>query len=823
VTPIRNALESASRLAALKRLNLTDSRAQQNFDRLTRLAQRLLGVPISLFSLIDDKRQYLRSAQGLTGMHAEESELPLERSLCRHVVEAGEPLAIADVREHPLMQGNPAIAENGVVAYLGIPVFSSDGFAVGAFCAIDTKPRTWRADEVELMVELTGFFGSLEDVAAAKTAQAKLRWALDQVVRQQFALDQHAIVAVTDLKGTITYANDKFCEISGYTREELLGQNHRILKSGLHPKEFYRDMYQTISQRKVWRGEICNRAKDGHLYWLASTFVPFIDQEGKLEQYVAIRSDITAIKRLTEELLFTQARLRTFVEHSPAAVAMFDRDMRYLLASRQWHTDYQLEGRDVIGLSHYEVFPEISERWREDHRACLSGAVIRTDADLLLRSDGSKQWLSYEVRPWHQTDGSIGGVVMFTRDITQHKLAEAERERLEQKLMETQKMESLGVLAGGIAHDFNNILTGIMGNNSLALNELPSGSPIREHLDSVNESSHRAAELIKQMLAYSGRGRFVIQKLDLSRVVEETSQLLGISISKKINLHYNLGRGLPAVDVDASQISQIIVNLVINASEAIGDWPGEVLISTGQMQVDKDFLAKDGLSNPLEPGEYVFVEVMDNGSGITPENLKRIFEPFFTTKFTGRGLGLAAALGIVRSHKGAFSVATEVGRGTHFKMLIPCSSGELEVPAVQPLEDHVWRGKGNILIIEDEETVRVTLERILIWLGFAVVIACDGREGVAKFSSAPGGFALVLLDLTMPQLDGAQVFAEIRRLNPTVPVVLMSGYNEKDATAHFADHGLAGFIQKPFDIPTLQSTLKTALARGIVPGPPCGL
>ena len=943
----QNALESASRLAALKRLNLLDSREDEDFDRLTRLAQRLLKVPICLFSLIDDQRQFFKSAQGLTGRLAEARQMPLRHSFCQHAVVTGKPVVIDDARGNALVRENPVIRDFGFVAYLGIPVFTADGFAVGCFCVIDTRPRIWTQEEVGLLGELTGLLGQLEKGLEFSTAEAKLRRALDQVARQQFALDQHAIVAATDINGAITYANDKFCEISGYSREELLGKNHRLLKSGVHSPEFFCELYATISQRKVWHGDFCNRAKDGHLYWVATTIVPFIDQDGNLEQYVAIRSEITPLKQLTEELRFSQERLasvfealadglvvrdgsgrvlstnsaaehilgvkrtqligatfdearlraicedgspfpiethpfvqtlrtgqpkrdivmgiyrpdntlvwisvntqpihdadskvvavvsgftditmrlkadralrdseallRTFVQHAPAAVAMFDRAMRYLVASRQWYIEYHLGDRDITGLTHYEVFPEIPERWKEDHRNCLAGAIIRADADPFLRADGSKQWLSYEVRPWHHMDGSIGGIVMFTRDITESKQAQEERGRFEQKLMETQKLESLGVLAGGIAHDFNNILTGIVGNNSLALLEIPADSPVREYLLGVREASQRAADLIRQMLAYSGRGRFVIQKLDLSRIVEETTQLLGISISKKVRLNFNLERKLPPVEVDAAQISQVIMNLVINASEAIGDRPGEIGVNTGLFRADEEYLSQAEISDQLVPGDYVFLEVVDNGCGIQPENLKRIFDPFFTTKFTGRGLGLAAVLGIVRGHKGTLRVSSEVGRGTTFKMLLPCAAGALAPPSQAPAGDAARPGSaaGNILVVEDEETVRNTVRRILMALGYSVVLAVDGREGVEIFAKAPERFNLILLDLTMPRLDGAEVYAEIRRINEQIPVVLMSGYSEQEAAAHFSIERLAGFIEKPFDLDTLKQVVKTALS-----------
>ncbi|MFT3781855.1 MAG: PAS domain S-box protein [Nibricoccus sp.] len=626
-------------------------------------------------------------------------------------------------------------------------------------------------------------------------------------------------LVVRDLSGKVLSANPAAERILGFSPGQLAGETfstaklHAIHEDGRAFPAEAQPFVHTLKTGEPTRDVVMGVCRpDGAIVWISINTQPIKNADGAVVAVVSSFADITRRLKADKALRDSEALLRTFVEHAPAAVAMFDRNMRYLAASRQWYSDYHLAHRDIIGMTHYEVFPEIPERWKEDHRNCLAGAVIRAEADLFIRADGSRQWLSYEVRPWHHMDGSVGGIVMFTRDITQLKLAQEEREKFEQKLKETQKLESLGVLAGGIAHDFNNILTGIVGNNSLAEALLPADSPVHEQLRGIAEASQRAADLIRQMLAYSGRGRFVIQKLDMSRIVEETTQLISISISKKVTVVFNLARDLPAVEVDSSQISQVIMNLVINASEAMGDNPGEIRISTGLIRADREYLVGTEIADAVEPGDYVFLEVADGGCGIQPENLRRIFDPFFTTKFTGRGLGLAAVLGIVRSHKGTLRVNSEVGKGTTFRMLLPCAVGKPETPTKSPFRDESWRGAGTILVVEDEETVRTTVQRILLALGFRVVLAKDGRDGVVVFSENPGRFELVLLDLTMPRLDGAQVFQEIRRLNSAVPVILMSGYSEKEATDHFSGQGLAGFIQKPFDIRTLQQTLKAALA-----------
>jgi PAS domain S-box-containing protein len=397
-------------------------------------------------------------------------------------------------------------------------------------------------------------------------------------------------------------------------------------------------------------------------------------------------------------------------------------------------------------------------------------------------------------------------------DITDIRQAQIEREQLDRKMQETQKLESLGVLAGGIAHDFNNLLTSILGNASIAAMDLPPGSPVNECIEQITEASMRAADLCKQMLAYSGRGRFIVQKLDLGQLVEQTAQMLQISISKKAVLRFRLEKGLPPVEVDATQIRQVIMNLVINASEAIGEQSGVISISTGLTRVDRNYLHGTLIDADLPAGDYVFLEVSDTGCGMSAETRAKIFDPFFTTKFTGRGLGLAAVLGIVRGHKGAMKVYSEVGRGTTFKLLFPAASGVTEASAKSPAASPAWRGEGSVLVVDDEETMRTTIARMLPKIGLEAVLVSDGREAVEVFRAHPGRFALVLLDLTMPHMDGEQTFTELRRIRPDVRVVLMSGFNAQEALVRFTGKGLASFLQKPFTIDELRSVLRSVMA-----------
>jgi len=387
---------------------------------------------------------------------------------------------------------------------------------------------------------------------------------------------------------------------------------------------------------------------------------------------------------------------------------------------------------------------------------------------------------------------------------------ESERTELERKFQETQKLESLGVLAGGIAHDFNNLLTGVLGNASLARQELEASSPAHPHIEQIEAVTLRAGELCKQMLAYSGKGRFQVQRLDLSALVRETTQLVQLSIDKTAVLRFNLAEGLPPVEADATQMRQVIMNLVINAGEALGGKSGVITINTGLVRADRGYLDQAVLSPELPEGDYAYLEVSDNGCGMTPEQQARIFEPFFTTKFTGRGLGLSAVLGIVRGHRGAMRVYSEQGKGTTFKVVLPTASGTAEALPVEQAAE-AWTGSGMVLVVDDEQTVRTVAARMVEKCGFTAITANNGQEGVEKFKAHRDEIVVILMDLTMPHLDGESAFRELRALAPEVRVILMSGFNEQDAINRFTGKGLAGFIQKPFRPDALRRKLKEVL------------
>jgi CheY-like chemotaxis protein/two-component sensor histidine kinase len=313
------------------------------------------------------------------------------------------------------------------------------------------------------------------------------------------------------------------------------------------------------------------------------------------------------------------------------------------------------------------------------------------------------------------------------------------------------------------------------------------------------------------MLAYSGRGRFVVQNVDLNSLVEEMAHLLRVSIGKGVRLNYQFERDLPPVEGDATQLRQVVMNLVVNASDAIGENEGAIAITTRTIQATRELLAETYLAPSLKPGDYVALEVADTGSGMDAETISRIFDPFFTTKFTGRGLGLAAVLGIMRGHRGAIKVESEPGRGTTFRLLLPAAGADpTRSPARPPTA--AWRGSGTVLVVDDEPSVRAVTARALTSFGFDVLEAADGVEGVETYAANRDRIVCTLLDMTMPRMGGEEAFRAIRSLDPAARVLLMSGFTEQDSLGRFAGLGLAGFVQKPYELSALRSAVQAALA-----------
>ncbi|GAM11143.1 blue-light-activated protein [Geobacter sp. OR-1] len=443
-------------------------------------------------------------------------------------------------------------------------------------------------------------------------------------------------------------------------------------------------------------------------------------------------------------------------------------------------------------------------RLRDIAEQVIDDGIPRSVEAVLHTSFGKEVPVTYQCSRFIVRDRL--NLLVIGRDISDEKRLAAEKKKIEEQMLHAQKLESMGVLAGGIAHDFNNILTAIIGNADLALMRLNPESPVLENLHRIEKAAGRASDLAKQMLAYSGKGRFVIESIDMNRLVEEMLHMLEVSISKKAVLKLNLHQPLPTVEADATQIRQVIMNLVINASEAIGEKSGIIAITSGCMECDRNYLKDVWLDDNLSDGLYVSLEIADTGCGMNKDTFSKIFDPFFTTKFTGRGLGMAAVLGIVRGHKGAIKVYSEPGKGSSFKILLP-AGGKPEETCKIGSDTTEWKGSGTVLLVDDEETIRALGTEMLRELGFDVVTAEDGRDAIAVFSGRDD-ISFVILDLTMPHMDGEQAFRELRRINPSIKVIMSSGYNEQEVTQKFVGKGLAGFIQKPYKLSMIRDVFR---------------
>jgi CheY-like chemotaxis protein len=361
-----------------------------------------------------------------------------------------------------------------------------------------------------------------------------------------------------------------------------------------------------------------------------------------------------------------------------------------------------------------------------------------------------------------------------------------------------------------VAHDFNNLLVGILANASLLASSLPPANPERRIMSDIVTAAERAAGLTRQLLAYAGKGRFVTEPVNLSALIREINALVQTSIPGKVQVRLELQDDLPPINGDPGQLQQVIMNLIINGAEAIGDQVGLVVVTTGVQDVDAQY-AKSVLGQPeLAPGKYVVAEVNDSGCGMDEDTLAKIFDPFFTTKFAGRGLGLAAALGIIRGHKGSLKVYSMPGKGSSFKLFFPISPMAASVPAA-PTAGTELAGSGTVLIVDDEEVVRKAAKFSLQRYGYDVLAASSGREAIEIFRGAQQRIVLALVDLTMPEMSGEEVVRELQTINPSVRILLSSGFNEVEAVRRFTGKGLAGFIQKPYTSVALGTKVKQIL------------
>jgi two-component system cell cycle sensor histidine kinase/response regulator CckA len=631
-------------------------------------------------------------------------------------------------------------------------------------------------------------------------------------------------IILGDTRGAISYANPAWLSMLGYSAEELAAGAVRWDK--LTPPEFA--SLDAAAADEIRSAGVCALyekvfvAKDGR--WVPVLIgACALERNGGEPLVAAFVTDLTASKRMEAEIE-RRAReaeegrriLEALMEHIPEGITIAAApDARVVMVSKHGQ---RLTGRPVEALG--TGAGQHAESWalyRADGvtqpdpdelplvRAVRSGVVTEDEEWVIQDAAGQKHWILVNAGPMRGRNGNITGGIAAWRDIT-------DRRQFEERLRHAQRLESIGVLAGGIAHDFNNLLTGIMGGASLLREELPRWDPNYVLVESILKSSERAADLTRQLLAYSGKGRFFIENLDLSETVREIAKLAGSSIPRTVRLELALASDLPAVEADRGQIHQIVMNLVTNAAEAIGERTGTVSIRTGVQEVDEHYISQHDPvlgADHAAPGLFVFVEVEDTGCGMERETIAKIFDPFFTTKFTGRGLGLAAAQGIVRGHRGLMRVYSQPGQGSCFRVLLPVAGAVSRKPEIVQSLQHLV-GSGIVLVVDDEETVRLTAKTALERCGYTVLLAGDGEQAVEAFRGVADQVTCVVLDMTMPVMSGEETLERLRQIRADVPVVLSSGYNQVEAIRRFTGKGLAGFIGKPYTSTQLAAQVKAA-------------
>ena len=704
--------------------------------------------------------------------------------------------------------------------------FDSTGEWTGVFRNI-RKDRTHVWTRARLSrVEIDGRSGIVavqEDITESRRAAEALKESEEKFRR----VAESAFIGIAVHDGThYTFCNEAMTRVSGYSLEELaLLKREEIAKRLFYPEDIGGVLFKlseldqpSSSAEPVVFEDIRLRHKDGQPRWVSLMFSRMYPDMPMPRLTICI--DRTDRKRAESALRESEALFRAITEQMPDCVFLLDyRDAVtpgvIVYANESAARLHGMTIDEIIGRSISELSdPSSSHDMPELRRRILSGETVRFE-HTHRRKDGSL----FPVEIVAQRIEALGTnkVLAIDRDLTERRQLEDERLAMEQRMLQAQKLESLGILAGGIAHDFNNLLVGILGHADLAREELENGSTAHESLEQIEVAAQRAAELTHQMLAYSGKGKFVVQRIRLDETVREMAKLLEVSLSKKAVLRFELDPNTPPIEADSAQVQQVVMNLITNASDALGDKAGVITLRTGATDYNADSLRQFTLGDPLNPGRYVYLEVTDTGCGMDASTLQRMFDPFFSTKFAGRGLGLASVIGIVRAHHGGLHVSSRTGAGTSFRVIVPEASSETNdsAPESELNEGRAARSGGTVFVVDDEPRVRDLVARALGRSGFEVLTANDGPSAIELFRRRSHDVCVAIIDWTMPGMNGRDVLAAFRSQRPDLPALFMSGYASSEMASRVPDDIRSAFLQKPFTIESLRRKVDSLLASAV--------
>jgi PAS domain S-box-containing protein len=712
----------------------------------------------------------------------------------------GRLIHIGDERQPRSALYVPMISNDEVVGVMGVQHYDEDAFA-------DT--------DLELLQILANQAG-----AALVNAQlfAQVQQQLAEMKKTQKALQEserryrtlvEALpggLVVVDGTGRISFANGRFCEMTGYSQEELLGSIPSETLVRPEDKGFLQQQTMRRSKGEVDFYELPLIHKDGRLIWTAIQATPLYDNQGEVIGNISVHININDKKKTEAALAETEGFLKTILASVDEGIVVTDKK----LTIRYWNQYMtQLTGipwEQVINKPVLEICDIIYQNQPDEINVSLQAGIVTQIPQIQYDfPGGQKGWLTVTHSPRMDQDGSMTGLVISFKDITR-------RVEAETAMLQAQKTESLGVLAGGVAHDFNNLLVPMLGQAQLAKAKLEDDHPAKQHVEKAVMAAERASEVTSQLLTYAGKHPFVPQVVDLNELILDNLHLFQVAVPENIAFYHELAEDLPAIEADHGQLQQVLMNLILNGVEAIGDAAGSVAVRTKLVRdtaVSGPEWFRGGSS--LLMGQYIMLEVTDSGSGMDAETMSRIFDPFFTTKYTGRGLGLAAVQGIIRNHKGGIFVRSKPGQGTTFAILLP--PAKEQALANKPKSEKTGQpltGK-TVLVIDDEIAVCEAVKDILSLISVRVLTADSGLTGIHLYREHQNEIDLILLDMSMPGMTGGETLAALKSINANAKVIVSSGYSQKHVEAQLEPSYVTAYMQKPYDLTRLTETVQKYL------------
>jgi len=641
--------------------------------------------------------------------------------------------------------------------------------------------------------------GIAVDMSAQRKAQHQLRL-------QAAALRAAANgIVISRPDGTIEWVNPAFTRMTGFSMEEIIGQNPRILKSGRHGNTFYANLWSTISAGKVWRGELTNRRKDGTLCEEEMTITPVASNQGVITHYIAIKQDISARKQVEESLRHAEEKYRRIFEDAIIGIFRSTPDGRFLMMNpalaKMLHCEspeHALGKVKDIGL----LYGDPAKRRQMQKTLEATGAVQNMEHEFR-RPDGTELWVSLNLRCAYGQDGKPAYYDGTAENIT-------ERKSLERQLQQAQKMEAIGRLAGGLAHDFNNTLGVINGYGEILKAHTDLDPAVLQQIEEIYSAGKKAASLTQQLLAFSHKQIIQPRIIDLSEVVTNLTRMLRRLIGDDIELTMRFSSRAARVKVDQGQIEQVLMNLAVNARDAMPGG-GKLAIETDLCDLDESYAIRH---KPVHPGRYVRLTITDTGCGMDQETMSHLFEPFFTTKELGRGtgLGLSIVYGIVKQSDGYIWAYSEPGRGSSFKIYLPLQTAEAERAAEPPRAERL-RGSENILLVEDDPSLRTMMAGFLKGLGYSVLEADNGEAALETVKGATHPVELLITDITMPKMSGRDLADRLVALFPELRVLYISGYTHDGVVQTRALVAGEAFLQKPFALSELSKTIRELIGK----------